>query len=119
MPYVAGWSVLDNGKAEILNAAITSDVAYNAGAAFTQAGKRYGIAYGGSLAAGSVQVNGTSHTGDGRMYYVTSLPSPAHWVNGVVHNSAGAMYVDSAGAAVTSIAGIGVTDAGALTVSIT
>lgn len=113
MPRVNGWEITDAGRATVVDAAV-SDAHYLHGAAYKSDGTRFVILDTGSLPSGAVNLNGTAHTSDGRMIYVTSLPSPAFFNNGIAHNERGAIFLDNSTVPDWFLAGIGVTNAGAL-----
>lgn len=115
MPIQNGWLITDAGKATV-SADAVADAVYNHGAAFKATGARFVILDAGSIAATAVLLNGTAHTADGAMYYVTSLPSPVFFNNGIAHNERGSMYVSTSDAQ-RELAGIGVRDDGALCVT--
>lgn len=115
MPISNGWLITDAGKATLTATAISNDAFYNHGAAFRADGTRFAIADAGSIAATAVLLNGTAHTFDGLMYYVTSLPADACMVNGVVHNARGSVYINTANAPTSFLSGIGMMDDGAMT----
>jgi hypothetical protein len=113
MAIVNGWLINGAQKATISAAAVTNPFFLN-GSAYAGDGTRFVALFGGSVLATDVNRGGVLHNSAGAMYYITAVPTPIVFRSPFSCNQFGAVLIDSVGAVVTSINGLGFTATGAL-----